>query len=769
VSDELTGPGLQNQDPQVWLSSAPPEGTVSSYTIQMFWGGWDPDGEIAYYEYCITDNESGVFMPEDTTGADKWRKVFRNDSTFTFTADQLADSSSTDFKILQALEFIRSHTFFIRAVDELGLASRRPAYRSFTARTLSPVVDITVPTSRGSTPAEVPPISTFSWTGIDYVNNERETQPPDSSRWILVPTSEHNNSFLSALNYIRTTPDSLMTKEKGRWFPWVAYDAPGDLGKSWTTPPLVIGKGYSFAVQVKDEAGAISAVFDENRNVRRIQVSPRTTGPVLTLYNKYIGTIVTASPNTEPVIVDLPSNIPMCFSITADAKVYGGVVSGWRYGWDIQDLADPRQWTIDFTPFVRVDQTGKPTADIPCRSWRFDTHTIYIEVIDNSGYKSRVAVTLNIVPFSMRKNLFLVDDWKENSPGLEQTLGGQPSDEEHDAFWVDVLSDLDDFDPIRDVLQVEEEVPLTAFADYKALVWVAAAAYNGTTPSFINNVVRFVDPTRIQTTGKTFPNTIGLFMAAGGKVMLAGEQIMTASINRGSFAPNAPVFPLMFRYELSGDQDGSYQNSSVGVRGIGDESFAYQDCCLNVLDIAYINTQLMLRRWTSTTKHVCPVTRVRPAPQSAVNDGLRVAIPDSSLSRVFPPLSIRPESGADGRWFAPSRSGLNADIYNPAYFALVPKGATFTGTCNDYAELTPRRSCFEPIYLNGCLNTNSLIYRQPVAFWTTTYKDRVPDAGGVAARSVIMGFQPVYFNPAEFKQAMGIILFDEWQLPRKTN
>ncbi len=58
VGCSLTEEGARkpNQPPKVWLSSAPPEGSTEKYNIQMFWGGWDPDGTIAYYEYAITDN-----------------------------------------------------------------------------------------------------------------------------------------------------------------------------------------------------------------------------------------------------------------------------------------------------------------------------------------------------------------------------------------------------------------------------------------------------------------------------------------------------------------------------------------------------------------------------------------------------------------------------------------------------------------------------------------------------------------------------------------
>ena len=134
-SDNGEGGSLKpNQPPTVWLSAGPPEGSTSMYRIKLFWGGWDPDGDIKRYEYLIADNKTGTFQPSDTVGV-PWRPVLRNDSTFTFSADQEADTLNT--KKLVAT-FTRSHTFFIRAVDREGLRSQSPAHRSFTARTLSP-------------------------------------------------------------------------------------------------------------------------------------------------------------------------------------------------------------------------------------------------------------------------------------------------------------------------------------------------------------------------------------------------------------------------------------------------------------------------------------------------------------------------------------------------------------------------------------------------------------------------------------------------------
>jgi hypothetical protein len=58
----------------------------------------------------------------------------------------------------------------------------------------------------------------------------------------------------------------------------------------------------------------------------------------------------------------------------------------------------------------------------------------------------------------------------------------------------------------------------------------------------------------------------------------------------------------------------------------------------------------------------------------------------------------------------------------------------------------------------------------PVAAWSSRYANVVPDVAAgvaVAARSAVWGFAPYYFEPAAVRQALEVILFDEWQLPRK--
>ena len=108
--------------------------------------------------------------------------------------------------------------------------------------------------------------------------------------------------------------------------------------------------------------------------------------------------------------------------------------------------------------------------------------------------------------------------------------------------------------------------------------------------------------------------------------------------------------------------------------------------------------------------------------------------------------------------FSPDRRGLVNDIYNPPYFQDI---------CSRVAETQPLRECLQPMYGHGCLNTASVIYGAPVGFWTSQFGDRIPAGGGAAARSAVWGFEPVFFKPSQVQEALEVILFEEWKLPRE--
>jgi hypothetical protein len=740
-TDEFTGAPASNQPPQVWLTSAPPEGSTVHYQVHMFWGGFDGDGKISHFEFAITDNGGGAFDPADTTGADKWQRTEVGDSVFIVTADSLADSSHVDFEDMAPYEFQRSHTFFIRAVDNRGSRSKA-VYRSFTARTLSPTITIDIPRPTGVNIAIVPPLITFHWTARDYIDQMENQQDPDSVRSILVNTAHFNSDDALALDYIRSNPDA------PEWTEWEYYSAPGDSGRFWHSDiPLAIGR-YIFAVQAMDEAGAVSPVFDREKNVRHIRVDDRTTGPVMTLESVHLRDAVrSSSSKTPPTVLSIPASLPLTFEWSADASSYGGVVTGYRYGWDISELSDDDQWDIDYTPFIGA------TAKSPSRTFYFGVHTFHVEARDNSGFISRITLTVNVVPAPMDRSLLVIDDWQEGEgASFARNQGAGPGDEEHDAFWGEVLSDLDDFGVERDTYPPHgrpRKLPLAILLRYKTVIWNARGdpVSTPTWTPLLADIIAYNSPE---------PNLLKMYLLVGGKVLICGDHAMTMVLDKSLFPDLGPFqtgpgpgYPVILRYELDGDQFGHWEEDGmeIGVRGVGDDSFGYKDLCLNVLDITWGIHFNKGRRF-------CRVKLART--YRSETEGLRTALPIDTRYD-FPRLDLRPEVAGPGKFYHVSKLGIRSDIFNPPYFQDI---------CGNYAELIPRRRCFRPIYALKCKDPDARINGAPIAYWLTRYS-KMENPYGVAARSAVFGFTPVFFNPHEVREALNIILFDEWKLQRK--
>jgi hypothetical protein len=727
--DSVEGDLKPNQPPDVWVASGPPEGGETSYIVHFFWNGWDKDGDVLYFEFAITDNENGAFDPADTTGRDKWHKTTAYDSVFAFSADELADTSSTELPA----KFTRSHTFFVRAVDNKGLASTRPAYRSFTARTLSPTVDITFPATDY---AQLPPITTLHWTATDYIDNIDSKQDPDSIRWILVNSSDFSDDTDAALAYIRDNPDA------PQWYPWIDYNAPMDEGKKWTTPPLDQGI-YVFAVQALDEAGAVTPVFDGERNVRIIRITTEGTGPLIKLCNDYMPCLLSSILNPALTLVDWPSGLPITFAFTLTG-FFPSETMFYRYGWDVTNFDEDEQWSTDWVLYQ-----GGTVATFE-QTWYYGVHTFYVEAKNESGFISRLGVKFNMFPFTMERDLLLVDDYYEEplTCGVVKTNGAVPCDDEHDAFWEDVLQNVEGFNPLIDFVEVSRTalLPIEKLAQYKTVIWNVRGGYNllESQLPMLYDWIGYVSKHHAQPPASPLhTNPLAQYMAVGGHVLICGEQPITMVIPKSEIFLIRPKFPFIFKYELDGDQDGNYTDDPPGIH-----SFAYREMCLDVLDIAYTDANSLRK----PGENGCGVTDVRTVdPQG---DGLRECDP---IDTNFPALALRPEVSDPGKFYAPDSRGLNCELYNPQYFSCFQ------------LPLDPRE-CFEPIYGHGCIDGTSVIYSAPVAAWTSAFAHVVPDVAAgvaVAARSAVWGFEPYYFEPTSVRQALEVILFDEWMLPRK--
>ncbi len=733
-----------NQPPTVWVTAEQPVESGDSYSVAFTWGGRDPDGSILHYEYIVTDNEDGYFDPNDLNRT--WTSVSGTSATLTFPLEHTNDGG------IEAAAIEPSRTLVVRAVDNEFVPSEEPDHLTFTSKSLAPAVRITTPPANlGITPADVPPVSTFTW------DTDPGKMEPDSVQWALVSTIPFGNSYAQTINYLRTVLDA------PEWGPWTWFDNPSGKGREWTTPTMDYGD-YVFAVRAKNVVGLTNYVLTEPVNVRRVKVQARESGPTLTVLNGYFGRVISASCDYPLTIVDFGAGLPASFTLSACAEAYGGTIAGYRYGWDMLDPSDPEQWEIDLTPLP------SPSVTLPPRAFAFGTHVLTVEAVDNSGYCSRVQVKLNIVRFTGERNLLVLDDFRADEvagqSGWDVTNGGMPSDAEHDAFWLDMVSRVDQFDPAIDMVSATNQfIPITTLARYRSVVWSVFSYIEMRTQSdlpYLYDFIQYRDALLLNNfacfpaggvQGEVVPDGLAMIMQSGVHVLITGHQPVQNVVPRvGTFGVRYPVIPL-YELETGAVQTGTgptYLAERPGLR-----AFAYRDLCLDAIDYGFQTNQRLRVTGTGNNRRYCGLTGVRvPNANSRRDDTMRGAVP---LDPNFPSISLRPEAAAPGRLYQESSQGYDVEVYNPAYFR---RGAS----CE---FVWPPRSCFEPIYGLVSLDTAELTYQQPVAFWTSANADVVADfPGAVAARSAVFGFPPVFFNPSEIKPAIEYILFDEWQLPR---
>jgi hypothetical protein len=571
----------------------------------------------------------------------------------------------------------------------------------------------------------VPPITTFRWGARDYIDDLLRYQDPESTRYILVPFV--NNNFDETIDSISVYADSM-------WSPWMFYDSNNDTTRSAVSPTLEIGGNYVFAVQAKDEAGAITPIFDEQHNVRRLLASKRTTGPALTVNNKFIGNVAGASISTPIVIFDMPEGIPLIFTWTATAAHYGGLVSGYRYGWDIVNLNEDDEWEVDFTPFI-----GSGAAS-PERTFYFGTHTLYVEVVDNSGFKSRVGIRINVIPFTMERDLLMVDDFPDGA-GIHATKGALPSDAEHDLFWLNQLAAVAKFDPTTDFLNVDRgsQIPIITMAKYKSIIWDVYGWHSFSavnTPTLLYQLISFRRPDSGGGGGggKVIPNLLALYLEAGGHLLLCGFQPMSMSVNRAYFSGGIQ-WPFITLYEAGGTQTGNYNRDGE----IGRVSFAYRDYCVDAIDIAATS---------SIRTEFCVVTR-----RSEYGDGLRSIIPVDTLD--LPEAALNSTVTLGGYFF--ETRGMNSEIYNPDYPSMAG--------CRAITYINEPRECIEFMFKQKTGNPLSVVNEAPVGIWTKTFARVMPPVG-MPARSVLWGFEPYFLEEIPINEALQLILFEEWKLQK---
>ena len=711
------GDPAPNKPPTVRLTGGPPEGDTTSYRIKFSWIGYDPDGTVENYEYAMSDGNPGGFDPADTTGLDAWTKIRSTDSVFAFSAFENGENVSIGANKYSSY-CRRVHTFFIRAVDDKGMRSPA-AYRSFTASTLSPYAVIESP--RNAFPGreqQLPSLVKFQWRGEDPIDDPWNIQEPESIRYFL---ATHTLSIIDNMN---KRPEDF----EHRWCPWRSYRAPGDSGTSTIIGDdemVVKGFGYIFAVQAKDEAGAVTAVFDPGQNVRIFRVFS-APGPLLRVTEANLGTYTFIGGNSRAETFRVPGGFTLAFNWTADASSYGATVSTYRYGWDVTDLTDPNDWDVLPSPLVK--------ASTP-RSFRTGVHTLYVEATDNLGTTTLAQFEVTVFPLKMAKNLLWVDDFY--STNFLQVNYGFPTENEHDAFWLNVCSRAKDFDPGNDVYDTANmsfrEPDIEVLWKYKNIIWSYSASDD---VMAWEDIVRFTPESQITQTTRAKFNYLAYYASTGGHIWTEGK-----SDSRGGFGAVFSIvnqtFPRNLRCEIAGQRMGCDGDTS------GVNSIAYRTFCITVVD------------------KVRPAVRIDPRmPMRRIDyDAMAYGFKDTreplTTGHAGLPnlLTLWSQVTKDGMFFDPKVQGFTyVELYNPTYWMR-----TINAT---------KQSCFVPMYRMRARHVLSPVNGDVLAFWTTRFQDVVADApGAVAAPSVHFGLPLWFFNRAQV-DSIADVIFDEWEIGR---
>ncbi len=110
----------KNRAPETYLVQSPEYNEAGFYINQLYWDGYDPDGQVAFFEVTVTDSAGNL---DDVV----WHQTFRTDSLVRFPV-------GGDDGTAQLLH----NRFYVRAVDNLGRRDLDPAYVLFQAKDFEP-------------------------------------------------------------------------------------------------------------------------------------------------------------------------------------------------------------------------------------------------------------------------------------------------------------------------------------------------------------------------------------------------------------------------------------------------------------------------------------------------------------------------------------------------------------------------------------------------------------------------------------------------------
>ncbi len=539
---------LPNQRPVVRLSRAPaPTGSPTWYSYQVEWTGYDPDGTITQFLYCV---DPPTTLCTDTP----WVATLETRRTLSFPCSD-PDSAGTPARPGGF------HVLVVKAVDDHG-AQSEPAVDAFFSYTVAPTVQILQPLRvRALIDPELPPTTTFVWTGTDP--DGQHGHFPVRYKYRIFPRSGSEFDWVT----LQTHPDIVRQAYAPEFAGWDTVS--GDTCRV-TVENLTPGASAVLAVVAFDEAGAYSPVFSYAGNMLRFTCSYLgNSGPRLSVWNEYFrydfaGAAYSLDPTTF-LHIEVPADRPVYFSWHATPHT-GSVILGYRWAMDLATIDDPAprtDETSDWTHWSALNGSSTSARVGPFPGTGPDSleqHIFYVEAEDANHLKSLAVVQFRVLRDTGERELLVVDDTRFEvgrtsnvyPDSLLPPTALWPSVAELDTFlfarggvrWrfyppgtlspPGILAGYD-FDTLSTRAAAMAGVPLSVLARYRRVIWLCdpAEEYRSSfdTPRFPMPLLRMMS-------GPAQFNSLTAFAGMGGGTWMMGGGIAYNSLLPWNVASN---------------------------------------------------------------------------------------------------------------------------------------------------------------------------------------------------------------------------------------
>jgi hypothetical protein len=556
-------PLLPNVRPTIEVTQAPIDANQPFfYGYELRWAGYDVDGHIDHFRFAVD--------PPTTIGAETtWVKTYENRQSFLFHADEVSDSNDQTAQ--------GYHTIVLQAVDDRGGISA-PVWRSLTAFTIAPTVQIVQPPPSAFFSPTFGPSFRLAWVGSDP--DGRGTNKPVKYKFKLFSKGSGEFDF----DQVIAKPDSIRRRYGPSFSEW---DSVGGDTTGVDFRDLV--PGYHMAVVVGfDEAGAYSPVMLQGVNMLYFRVDyAGLNGPKMTVYNEsFYYQYGTGGYFTDPatyIRTEAAAGQSLRFNWFGKTEA-GSYVAGYRWMLD-GNIGDDTPRDDENSQFHRWSRYSPLTLGVDLPAFNpaqfAETHTLYIEAIDNNKQVSLAVVQFTVVRAAFDRELLIVDDTRLSGDRpvtggcVDRPRGVWPTAAELDTFFFakggvpwrcypagtrsnpGIFSGYS-FDTLGTRFLPQGTITLQQLARYRHIVWYT----DSKSARFINDPFSTVEPMS-ELRWLTLPgrsNPLGTWITQGGELWLFGGGTATAMQVNWEKIPPADVYssadgelvPGRFMYDVFG-------------------------------------------------------------------------------------------------------------------------------------------------------------------------------------------------------------------------